>query len=204
MKLWAWLDMDLVDGVVLFVCDILALLTATVFWPNLYLVLSVYIFVAYHLFLAWLVTTSDRKAGLSLHVLSTFFTHLVCFVLVYFSFVLAASIGNGGLAFGSLFSAIRYVLGFCFPVLAAFERGWLFSGRGKARAEENLVTVVDPAIAAVHAAATGDDYEAWQQHLASRNPLSRKSGTTLKDEYEQFMAARVKARAAASSGSYPA
>jgi hypothetical protein len=163
----------------------------------------VYIFVAYHLFLAWLVTTSDRETGLSMHPLPTFFTHLVCFVLVYASFVLARSIGSGGLVFGSLFSLIRYGLAFCFPALAVFERGWLFS-KDRTRPEETPVTVVDPAIAAVHAAATGDDYEAWQQHLATRNPLSRKSGTTLKDEYEQFMVARVKARAAASSGSYPA
>jgi hypothetical protein len=42
--------------------------------------------------------------------------------------------------------------------------------------------------------ATGEDYEAWAYHLAHRNPLARRPGTTIKDEYEQFMAARVRSR----------
>jgi hypothetical protein len=42
--------------------------------------------------------------------------------------------------------------------------------------------------------ATGEDYEAWAYHLAHRNPLARRPGTTIKDEYEQFMVARVRNR----------
>jgi hypothetical protein len=42
--------------------------------------------------------------------------------------------------------------------------------------------------------ATGEDYEAWAYHLAHRNPLARRPGTTIKDEYEQFMAARIRSR----------
>jgi len=120
--------------------------------------------------------------------------------------MLAASIGYGGVVFWSIFSVIRYGLFVCIPGLAVLERFWLFSGR--AQKKEIPAPVVDPAaaaaIAAAHAAATGDDYEAWQQHLAQRSPLSRKPGTTLKDEYEQFMVARVKSRAAAPSTDNPA
>ena len=42
--------------------------------------------------------------------------------------------------------------------------------------------------------ATGEDYEAWAYHLAHRNPLARRPGTSIKDEYEQFMAARIRSR----------
>jgi uncharacterized membrane protein YhaH (DUF805 family) len=45
--------------------------------------------------------------------------------------------------------------------------------------------------------ATNEDYDAWNYHLAHRNPLSRRPGTSIKDEHDAFMAARIKARAAA-------
>jgi uncharacterized membrane protein YhaH (DUF805 family) len=54
------------------------------------------------------------------------------------------------------------------------------------------------------AAATAEDYAAWQHHLAQRNPLSRPPGATIKDEYEQFMADRAKNRPAVSSDGSPA
>ncbi|MGA3071456.1 MAG: hypothetical protein ABSD43_14705 [Terracidiphilus sp.] len=203
MGLLVWLDLEPVDGGALFVCDILGLMAGWLLWPHMFLAFTAYIFVSYHLFLAWLLMTSDRKVGLSSHIVSTAFTHLACFVLACLCILLAISI-HGSLALWLFIRPIRYCLFVCIPGLAVFERGWLFSGRGMKRQEETPVTVVDPAIAAVHAAATGDDYEAWQRHLASRNPLSRKPGTTLKDEYEQFMVARVKARAAAPATNNPA
>jgi uncharacterized membrane protein YhaH (DUF805 family) len=42
--------------------------------------------------------------------------------------------------------------------------------------------------------ATTEDYDAWNYHLAHRNPLARKPGTTIRDEYDQFMARRAKNR----------
>ncbi|MGD0547048.1 MAG: DUF2339 domain-containing protein, partial [Terracidiphilus sp.] len=45
-------------------------------------------------------------------------------------------------------------------------------------------------------AATGDN-EAWLQHLAQRESIPRKPGTTIQDEYAQFIAARAKGRTAA-------
>jgi hypothetical protein len=202
----SWLDLEPIDGGALFVCDILGLLAGWLFWPNRVFAFSAYMLVSYHLFLAWLLLTSDRKVGLSMHIVPTVLTHLACMLAACFCFMLAVSMGHGGLVFWSVFRMIRYGLFVCIPGLAAFERFWLFSGR--AQKKEIPAPVVDPAaaaaIAAAHAAATGDDYEAWQQHLAQRSPLSRKPGTTLKDEYEQFMVARVKSRAAAPSTDNPA
>jgi hypothetical protein len=65
--------------------------------------------------------------------------------------------------------------------------------------EEVNATAFDPTTAAVYAATIGDDYEAWNQHLANRNPLTRKPGASIKEEHDAFMAARVKARAAAAA-----
>jgi hypothetical protein len=204
--MFAWLDMEPIDGGALFVCDLLGFLAGLLFWPSRVLAFSAYMLVSYHLFLAWLLIRSDRKVGLSMHIVSTVVTHLACVLAACFCFMLAVSIGYGGLVFWSVFRVIRSAIFICIPGLAAFERFWLFSGR--AQKKEIPAAVVDPvaaaAIAAAHAAATGDDYEAWQQHLAQRHPLSRKPGTTLKDEYEQFMVARVKSRAAAPSIDNPA
>jgi len=52
--------------------------------------------------------------------------------------------------------------------------------------------------------ATNEDYEAWNYHLAHRNPLSRRPGSSIKGEHDAFMAARIKARAAAVVQSHPA
>jgi hypothetical protein len=202
MGLLVWLDLEPVDGFALFFSDILGLMAGWLLWPHMFLAFAAYIFISYHLFLAWLVMTSDRRVGLSSHIVSTAFTHLACFLLACFCILLASTL-HGDLVFYLIFRPIRYCLFAGVPGLAVFERGWLFSVSPK-RAEETLVTQASPEIAAVHAAATGDDYEAWLQHLAQRNPLSRKPGTSLKDEYEQFMVARVKSRAAAPSGNNPA
>lgn len=178
------------DAGAFLVCSVLGFLAGHYLPPGIWSI-SISILVSYHLFLAWLVITADHPVGVSLPILATILTHLACVTVVLF-----VILGRNVIPF---FWLIRY----CIPGLAPFEREWLFKGARK-RPEETPVTEVDPAIAAVHAAATGDDYEAWQQHLARRNPLSRKPGTTLKDEYEQFMAARVKARAAAPSSDNPA
>jgi uncharacterized membrane protein YhaH (DUF805 family) len=52
--------------------------------------------------------------------------------------------------------------------------------------------------------ATNEDYDAWNYHLAHRNPLARRPGSSIKGEHDAFMAARIKARAAAAAQSNPA
>jgi hypothetical protein len=70
----------------------------------------------------------------------------------------------------------------------------IFSGRAK----KKDATVEAP----VHDAvlnATGQDYDEWMHYLAQRNPMERKPGSSLKEEYEQWLIARAKKRAAAHS-----
>jgi hypothetical protein len=98
--------------------------------------------------------------------------------------------------------------------MSFFERGWLFNGSQK---KKNEAPVADPAVAApavavpavaskvvVTPTVSAEDYDAWLCHLAKRNPLSRKPGMTMKDEYEQWMAARFKSQAAALRKKQPA
>lgn len=164
-----------------------------IFLPPGMWALSVSVLVSYHLFLAWLLITADHEVGFSLPIFSTTLTHLACVTLI-----LALAFGRHVIPF---YSIIRY----CIPALAPFERAWLFSG-GKKKMEVPVTapSVAAADVAAATATATGEDYEAWNHHLAHRNPLSRKPGTTLKDEYEQFMVARVKNRPSVSSDNSPA
>jgi len=70
---------------------------------------------------------------------------------------------------------------------------------------------VDAKAAAVSAAAaevvdslTGEEYEEWVSYLSTRDPRSVKAGTTVKQEYEQWLLARAKNRPAVSSTASPA
>jgi len=61
-----------------------------------------------------------------------------------------------------------------------------------ATAEDNA------AVVSVIATATGEDYEAWTQYLSHRDSRLRKPGLTVKEEYEQWMVARLKSRSGSS------
>jgi hypothetical protein len=153
--------------------------------------LSVSVLVSYHLFLVWLLLTADHEVGFSMPVFSSILTHLACLAVV-----VVMILGRHVIPF---YSILRY----CIPGMAPFERDWLFKANKKKK-DEPQPSVLDPATAAVYAATIGDDYEAWNQHLASRNPLSRKPGASIKEEHDAFMAARVKARAGAAAAKPPA
>jgi uncharacterized short protein YbdD (DUF466 family) len=175
------------------------------------------ILISYHLYLAWLLLTANHKTGISLPIVYTTMTHLCCVALVVI------------LAVGRQYVPFFAILRFFVPALAPFERAWLFSGGtpkkeipiddlalaaavGGTAAAAKAAAAAAKAAAAKAAAAkaaavpvvTAEDYEAWLCHLKKRNPLARKPGMTMKDEYEQWMAARFKARAAAVQKKQPA
>jgi hypothetical protein len=142
------------------------------------------ILVFYHLFLAWLVVDSGRDHGFSLPVGSTIATHLACLAIV-----IAYAAAHGVIP---LFGLLRYGV----AALALFERNWLFSD-GRERIPEAKVLVAPVSAEAVSSVeeASAEDYDAWMQHLAHRNSLTRKPGVTIQQEYEQWMMARAKSRA---------
>jgi hypothetical protein len=53
------------------------------------------------------------------------------------------------------------------------------------------------------ATATGEDNEAWLYYLSHRDARLRKPGMSIKDEYEQWMIARVNSRHPVSSSNRP-
>jgi hypothetical protein len=140
-------------------------------WSN-----NVSILVSYHLFLAWLIVSTEKKTGASLPITPTIVTHLACLAII-----LPLGIGGGRLPFFSIF---RYGI----ASLAIFERGWLFSGKtGEPKREEAPTP-------GVVVASTADDFQEWQRYLAQQKPGSRKMGSSLKTEYEQWLLARAKNR----------
>jgi hypothetical protein len=143
---------------------------------------SVYtsILVSYHLFLVWLVVTAEHQTGVSLSPVSTIVTHLACLAII-----LPLGMGRHVVPFFGIF---RYGI----ASLAIFERGWLFGGKSRASEPKDEEIQVPAAIAT----STADDYEEWRRYLAQQRPGSRKPGTSLKSEYEQWLLARPQGRPA--------
>lgn len=82
------------------------------------------ILVSYHLFLIWLVITTEHKTGFSLPVGPTILTHLACVAVV-----VTLGLGRHVIPF---FGLIRYFI----PALAPFECTWLFSANPAKLQEE--------------------------------------------------------------------
>ncbi len=199
MGLIAWLDLEVPDVAAYIISDIIGSVVYLFLRESTSLALSASILLSFHLFLAWLLITSSRK-GLSLSIFATILTHLACLVIVYLCVsvlsALSQSVGLIPIYALLVLRPIRYVLDLCIPGLAVFERAWLFSeGNGE---KEIPVTAKSAALAAdkkaAAASATREDYEAWLSYVAKRNPSSAKRGMTLKDEYEEWMVARLKSR----------
>jgi hypothetical protein len=142
-------------------------------WSN-----NVTILVSYHLFFAWLLVSAEKKTGIFPPITSIIVTHLACIAIV-----LPLAIGGRRLRF---FSVFRYGI----ASLALFERGWLFSGKTGEPKREQIPTPTP----AVVVASTADDFQEWQRYLAQQKPGSRKMGSSLKTEYEQWLLARAKDR----------
>jgi hypothetical protein len=195
MALWAWLDLKPLDIAAFVISSILGGIAGFFFLPNASLFSLVSGMVTYHLFLVWLVFEQDREGLLTLSVATTVLYHLACIALVYAIHWIIGALSSSFLMFllpGR--DGVVYALGILVPALAIFERGWLFSGTGR-RINQPTVVAADSAVFT----STTDDYIEWQRLLASGKRPPAKHGLTLKDEFEQWAAARAQARAAAAS-----
>jgi hypothetical protein len=173
------------NGAIFIICSVLGFLAGH-YLPGAWSVF-VSILVSYHLFLLWLVLTAEHETGFSLPIGSTILTHTACLALV-----VTMGIGRNIIPF---FWLIRY----CIPALAPFECNWLFSGEKRKNKKDEL-RASQPIAINILEEATAEDDQAWLQYLATRNPKYRKPGLTIKDEYEQWLAARIKKRSAESLG----
>jgi len=139
------------------------------------------ILASYHLFLAWLVFGSSNKAGVSLPIVSTLLTHTACMVVVLAPVMIAPHEAP-------LFGIFRYSV----AALAMFERGWLFTSTGT---ESKKAVKTQPATEQMpEVRGTIEDEAAWLEYLSTRRPGSSKAGTSVKEEHEQWLRARLKKR----------
>jgi hypothetical protein len=142
-------------------------------WYNYY-----YLLISYNLFLLWLVIEIEHVKKISLPIGISLLTHVVCLVLII-------PVGRG-IGVIPYFEYIR----FCVPVLAYIELKWLITLGVKKKQK----TPVSVPVSTVIAQATADDNDAWVHYLAHRDPRLRKPGMSVKEEYEQWLAARAKNR----------
>lgn len=146
---------------------------------------SIYIFlmVSFHIFLAWLVLNAYHEEGFSQPIPMAILIHVGFLAIM--------------IAFGYIYqdASVLKIVRFSVASLAIYERKLLF--RRKTQAAEE--PVANAPVSDVILSATAEDHEAWLRHLAHRGSSSRKPGATLKDEYEQFIAQRIKNRPAPAS-----
>jgi hypothetical protein len=183
MGLSAWLDMEGKDIAAFMVAGLLGYLAGTIVPAGPWAIYTS-ILVSYHLFLGWLLVTAEHKTGVSLPIASTIATHLACLALIL-TFGMARRV--------PFFGFFRYGI----AALAIFERGWLFSGMSNQLKPQDVPSAL-PAMVA-----TGDDYQEWLRHLAQQKTTSRKLGTSLKAEYEQWLLTRAQNRTAEPSNDGP-
>jgi hypothetical protein len=204
----AWFGLQVSDIVGYMVSDFLGMLVF--FWlrpTSATLAITASIFVSFHLFLAWLVITADHETGISLPIVSSIITHLSFLVVVYgcsaLILALPAVIHLLPIYLWFFFpsGAVTNILALCIPGLAIFERYWLFSG-GVKKKEAPLTPEAEALAAetaAVADAATASDYGAWLQYVAQQKPPFPKPGSSLKGEYERWLLAQARSRAATPS-----
>jgi hypothetical protein len=146
---------------------------------------SVYvsILVSYHLFLAWVVFNQSGRAGLAMPVWMTALTHAACMVVALGPAVVSTEHHTLG------FGLFRYAI----AGLAIFETGWLFS---KEEYKPHLDEVEGQAPVASDIRVTAEDEVAWLDYLRTRRPGMTKPGTTIRQERDAWMRARLKNREA--------
>jgi hypothetical protein len=204
-RMFGWLDLEPIDIGAYMVCDILGMVLFFSLMPHLTLAIVASILFSFHLFLGWLVVNADHETGFSLPIAMTIFTHLCCLVIVILCSVIVLALSGAGrfvpIYIYLFLRPVRYILGLCIPALAIFERFWLFSGGGKKKVVVLTAEAVAAAAetAAVTDAVTVDDYQEWLGFVARQPKPFPKPGSTLKIEYERWLVARTRSRAASSS-----
>jgi len=193
-----WLKLKRIDTVVFVLASVIGFFAGRLLQdPTWSLYAS--ILISYHIFLAWLVFSGEKKAGISLPLFSTILTHAACVFLVVALVIIRRHV--------PYFAILRFGI----SAIALFERSWLFTAvKPKANLEEARRAARKSAVnrQTILALARGEDHEAWQRHLAMRSPTQRRRGRSINEEYEQWLLDRARSRASqttsAAQGSRPA
>lgn len=146
--------------------------------------------ISYHLFLAWLLISSDQGVPLGRDTIATITTHLACSAVVYSVAWSAQAIGNYGII--ASVPGVRF-LGYIITLLAIHEQRWLLTG------QRRIAQSQQPEAPSPDLTLTGEDYEEFLSYLAARDPLSLRPGTSVTSEYTQWRLARARSRASVAS-----
>lgn len=130
------------------------------------------ILVAYHLFLGWLLFSSDGNNSPVFSRIGIVATHLACMAVVL------------SLASIRTHSAVWFYLRYGVASLAFFEKEWVFSGAVK-KIEERERPVV---------ASTASEYELWLRMRAQRKHPAFYVGGSPKSDFEAWVKERAKLR----------
>ena len=165
------------------------------------------ILISYHLFLGWLIfirtanhDAGDKRAGISLPVVPTLLTHAACLIIILSP--VAIFLHNMPMYFGSHADPddasatitamqnerhmLRLIQGVCSSIaaLAFFERRWLFSSEASEAPRPQPAPQPTSTLRG-----TAEDAAEWQRYVAA-NQRSFPPGTSLKTEYQKWLAAR--------------
>jgi hypothetical protein len=194
------------NGLTFFLSSIAGWVVASILPPSSWSVFAGML-VTYHLFLGWLLFLDEDDPRPAFSVPVMIVSHLACLALLLgfrtAVFVLLIKLTGSspvaGLAvFGylSVFSFILRFGGTC--ALSYFERDWLFRKDGEKRLAEvkAVETSADAAGApSLLATATGADHEEWLRERSQQKDVTR-LGVSPKVDFERWLQARAKARAA--------
>jgi hypothetical protein len=141
----------------------------------------VYIIGGYHVVLMFAIVFKNKQRGFSMSLGSTLITHLA-----FLTIVVGLAVAREYIPF---FSLIRFFI----PGIAPFEANWLFGG-GKKQAGSMLGTEPIEGTPAAEAASTAnaEDYEEFLKLLYLNQRPHRRPGSSLKEEFERWRAARAK------------
>ena len=194
------------NGLTFFLCSIAGWVVASILPPSAWNVFAGML-VTYHLFLGWLLflDEDDPRPAFSIPVM--IFSHLACLALllgfrtaVFLLLIkLTGASPIAGLAAFSYMGAFGFILRFggtC--ALSYFERDWLFRKDGEKRRKEERPEELPAAAGgapSLIATATGADHEEWLRERSQQKDVTR-LGVSPKVDFERWLQARAKARAA--------
>lgn len=130
------------------------------------------ILVAYHIFLGWLLFSSDGHNAPVFSKIGTLATHLACMAVVI------------SLASVRTHSVIWLYMRYGIASLAIFEKEWAFGGMVKKTEERQ-----EPAVAS-----TAGEYELWLQMRAQHNHPALYEGGSPKADFEAWVKERARLR----------
>lgn len=145
------------------------------------------VIVSYHLFLAYLVVTAEKEAGVSLPVGQTAATHLAFLVVVV------------GVPYLRQYIPFFSIVQLFIPALAPFEANWLFTSTKSGHEEDGQRVALSQPAEQLLKSSTGEDHEAFLEYMRRPDRRFRKHGRAIREEYALWLEDRARKKPVAAS-----